>query len=262
MKKENTALAAGLVFIGVVMAGMFYFEVEVLAALAFPVFAIGMSPYFYIRSKEKEKKWLSKAAALDGRSVLDETEWIFERNGSPAASMSILNKGGAYIGAYKIVNLPFIKKVSSMVFAGADAYYSFTAGVFTSHNEPAAAFQKRKEDKQTVLEIRGHSGETAGYYKEDNKKLTRINGAIYTADGDLLCEVKTKSMAGDFDIHTTDGRFFASYRFGYFDYAMKPQFQKSVALDIVKVGNELSHGEKTIAAAVVCYWMSYMQRGN
>ncbi|WP_404405633.1 hypothetical protein [Jeotgalibacillus malaysiensis] len=261
MKKENVALIAGFIFMGAVVALMLYLEVEFLSALALPVFAIGMSPYFYIRSKEKQAKWLAKAADLEGRSLLDEDEWIFEWSGSSAGAMTIINKDGEYLGAYKIVNLPLIKKLMSAAFAGLEAYFSFTAGIFTSHNEPAVAFQKRKEDGNVVLEIRNHKGETAGFFKEE-RKLTRTNGSIYTADGELLCEVKTKSMAGDFDVSTQDGRFFASYRHGYFDYAIKPQFQKSTALDLVKVGGQLSENEKTLAAAVVCYWMSYLQRGN
>ncbi|AJD92498.1 hypothetical protein JMA_31810 [Jeotgalibacillus malaysiensis] len=261
MKKENVALVAGFVFMGAVVALMLYVDVEFLSALAFPVFAIGMSPYFYIRSKEKQAKWLAKAAELEGRSILDEGEWIFEWGGSSAGVMTILNKDGEYIGAYKIVNQPFIKKVISAAFAGLETYFSFTAGIFTSHNEPAVAFQKRKEDGCTVLEIRDHNGETAGYLKEE-RKLTKISGSIYTADRELLCDVKKKSMAGDFDLSTQDGRFFASYRQGYFDYVMKPQFQKSAALDLVKVGDQLSEKEKTLAAAVVCYWMSALQHGN
>ncbi|MDZ5711087.1 hypothetical protein [Jeotgalibacillus haloalkalitolerans] len=261
MKKENVALIAGLLFMAAAAAVMFYYEVELLNALAFPIFAIGISPYFYIRSKEKEAKWLSEAAELAGKSLLDENEWIYEYTGSSYSSLTIVNKDGEYIGAYKIVNLPLWKKVVSMFLSGLDAYYSFTAGVFTSHNEPAVAFQKRKENGRNVLEIRNHEGKTVGYYKEE-KKLTRTNGAIYTADGELLCDVKTKSLAGDFHLQTEDGRFFASYMQGYFDYAMKPQFQKSTALDLVKVGDQLSEIEKTLAAAVVCYWMSYLQRGN
>lgn len=261
MKRENVALISGFVFMGAVVALMLYMEVEFLSALAFPIFAIGMSPYFYIRSKEKQAKWLAEAADLEGRSMLDEYEWIFEWGGSSAGAMTILDKDGEYIGAYKIVNQPIIKKLISAAFAGLETYFSFTAGIFTSHNEPAVAFQKRKEEGSTVLEIRDHIGRTAGYFKKE-RKLTKINGSIYTADDELLCEVKAKSMVGDFDISTQDGRFFVSYRHGYFDYAMKPQFQNSTALDLVKVGDQLSEDEKTLAAAVVCYWMSYLQRGN
>ncbi|MFB1081959.1 hypothetical protein [Jeotgalibacillus sp. JSM ZJ347] len=261
MKKENIALIAGFIFMGAVVSILIYFEVEFLSALAFPIFAAGMSPYFYIRSKEKEAKWLSKAAELEGRSLLDENEWIFEWGGSSAGAMTILDKEGKYIGAYKMVNVPLLKKIAGEAFNGLYAFSSFTAGVFTSHDEPAAAFQKRKEGGRNVLEIRNHSGETVGFYKQE-RSLKKIFGGIYTANGELLCDVQTTSLSGDFNLKTTDGRFFASYMHGYFDYAMKPQFQKSTALDLVKVGDQLSENEKTLAAAVVCYWMSDLQRGN
>ncbi|KIL43379.1 hypothetical protein KP77_30850 [Jeotgalibacillus alimentarius] len=261
MKKENIALIAGIAFIVGTGALMIYLESQWLNVLVYPIVAIGSGPYFYIRAKEKQARWLPEAAELEGRSLLDEKEWIFEFNGSSYEALTIINKDGEYTGAYKIVNLPFWKRAVSMFFPGLDTYYAFTGGIFTSHNEPAVAFQKRKENGRNVLEIRNHRGETAGYYKEE-KKLTRTNGAIYTADGELLCDVKSKSMMGDFNLSTVDGRFFASYMHGYFEYAMKPQFQKSNGQDLVKVGEELSDNEKTLAAAVVCYWMSYLQRGN
>ncbi|WP_227394607.1 hypothetical protein [Jeotgalibacillus aurantiacus] len=263
MTKAKKALAGGMTAAIALFISVSLIDLDWALRMAVPVTMVALSPYLIVNSKEKQKLLISEASESDGKSVMSESEWIFQRESTVTSQLTILNKEGQYIGCYRLVNNAPLKKVASLIFSGADAYYSFTAGVFDSHGKPVLGFQKRKEDGHTILEVRDQQAETIGFFKEARLQMIKMAGTFQLADGSTWFQAKSSSMVGDFTLADQSGRFIASYRHGYFDYALKEPFKHHTpGYDLVKVNENLTDHEKVLVAAVISYWMSYLLRGR
>jgi len=148
------------------------------------------------------------------------------------------------------------------IFNGADSFFSKTRGVFNSHGRPVIGFHKTSTKQGVSLEIRNENAETVGYYEELRfKSFNKNKGILKLVNGLEWISVETTSAAGDFYLKDNNGNFIASYRFGYFDYALEEAFQKAEGYELVKINEKLTRNEKVLIAAVICYWMGYKAQG-
>ncbi|KIL52817.1 hypothetical protein [Jeotgalibacillus campisalis] len=229
---------------------------------ALPILMALLAPYFYFSSQYKNNERRKEAEKTEQKDMLKESEWIFMKEGAGGAEVMILNNRGEYIGVYKSVNLPRWLRGVTVFIAWAEGFFTSTKGIFDSRDEPVAGIQKVPIKGKVTLEVNNRYGEPAGFYEEQRVNSTGKNkGVLKKPDGSVWVEVSMSSIAGDFHLVDTDGRFIASYRFGYFDYALSAQFQNSAGYELVKVNESLTLNEKTLLSAMVCYWMGYKLHG-
>ncbi|KIL49579.1 hypothetical protein [Jeotgalibacillus soli] len=222
-----------------------------------PFMMMLLTPYLHYSSKAKNILLAEGAAEKEGRSVLDENEWILKRDSGFFNEFKFVNHCGEYIGSLRPVNVPRWMYFAGAIINRSEQFFSVAHGIFDSHGRPVTAYRAKKSHKMTTLEIRNEHGVTVGFYEEQRyKSLIKAKGVLMNANREVILEASTSSMAGDFNLTDENDRFFASYRHGFFDYAMAEPFKNDQTTNqLVKVGKDLTRDEKVLLAALICYWM-------
>jgi len=256
-EKARVSLGAGMTVFAIILAAGFAMELEWLFHLAVPILLGALSPYLHFKAKEKHAIKMKKAETLEGRSLLDRSEWIFQRDTGKTAQLDIIDQQGEYIGIYKSVNDSKWTRAIMILFSFSEKVFSGTKGIFNSHGKPVVGFRKMTTKRGIVLEVRNEHAETVGTYEEVRfKSMMKRKGTIKLPDGTIWIHAETSTAAGDFHLTDIKGSFVASYRFGYFDYALAEPFENGIGYELIKVNPALTQNEKALIAAVVCYWMS------
>lgn len=256
-RKARYSLILGITVATIILAGGFAMEAEWIFNFGGPIVLAALSPYLHFNSKQKNAIRMEKAESLDGRSILDRSEWIFQRDTGSSSGLAIVDKHGEYLGTYKSVNVPKWISGINILFSFSERFFSGTKGIFNSHDKPVVGFRKTTTKQGVLLEVRNEHAETVGTYEEVRlKSMMKRKGTVMRPDGTVWIHAETSTAAGDFQLTDTEGRFVASYRFGYFDYALAEPFKNGIGYELIKVNSDLTDNEKALISAVICYWMS------
>ncbi|MDG5472751.1 hypothetical protein P6709_13420 [Jeotgalibacillus sp. ET6] len=261
-KQVRVSLLLGLGAGVVLFTAAFIAEASWILHAPLPILLLSLAPYFYFSASYKNNERRREAQKTESKDMLQESEWIFMREGAGGGELVILNKNGEYIGVYKSVNVPAWLKRITIFIAWVEGFFASTKGIFDSHGQPVAGIQKVSEKGSVTLEVNNRRGETAGYYEEHRAVSSlKTHGTLKRKDGSVWLSVNMSTSAGDFLLKDAEGRFIASYRFGYFDYALSEPFKNGTGYELVKVNESLTEDEKTLLSALVCHWMGYKLQG-
>ncbi|WP_426870172.1 hypothetical protein [Jeotgalibacillus proteolyticus] len=261
-KQVRVSLLIGLGAGAALLTAAFIAEASWVLNAPLPILLLALAPYFYFSASYKNNERRREAQKTESKNILQESEWIFMREGA-GGELNILNKNGEYIGFYKSVNVPAWLRRITIFIAWAERFFSSTKGIFDSHGQPVAGIQKISEKGSVTLEVNNRRGETAGYYEEYRAVSSlKTHGNLKRPDGSVWLSVTMSTAAGDFHLKDAEGRFIASYRFGYFDYALSEPFKNGAGYELVKVNESLTDDEKTLLSALVCHWMGYKLQGT
>lgn len=121
---------------------------------------------------------------------------------------------------------------------------------------PIATFHIKNNVKQFTLTLRKMDGTVIGYYIQRlSKSVVKNRGTLFHTDGTVWRQLEAENMAGDIEVTDKEGRKTASYRYGWFPYAAKSEFQSTAHYEYVGFGTSISSEEKLAYTMIFFFWL-------